>query len=147
MSLECWVKAAALLITLYTEQWPLQLLQCWPKVGETATLYAWWELYSLQHQWTLWMSFAAYMCRHSTGSERPRGLDRELYRLRNRDWKHPFNLLALSVSPAHAHLCFSTATDSVDYGLKWVPGGDTLRATLMHSAQLLPHFLPSFTRC
>ena len=27
-----------------------------------------------------------------------------LYTLRNRDWKRPFNLLAVSVSPAHAHL-------------------------------------------
>ena len=27
-----------------------------------------------------------------------------LYRLRNRDWKRPFNLLAVSVSPARAHL-------------------------------------------
>jgi hypothetical protein len=60
--------------------------------------------------------------------------------------KHPFNLLALSVSPAHAHLQFSTAIDSIYY-VSRAPGGDTLRAMLaqLSYCQVWAHFLPSFT--
>jgi hypothetical protein len=64
------------------------------------------------------------------------------YRLRNLDWKHPFNLLAFSVTPAHTHLQFSTAIDSIDY----VPGikmgarqrHSSYSSSYASSAQLLP---------
>jgi hypothetical protein len=68
----------------------------------------------------------------------------------NRDWKCPFNLLALSVSPVHAHLCLATVQHSHrEHRLRtrdW-NGHQAETLCIMHTqlsyCQVWAHFFPS----